>query len=578
MPLQKSPLDLLADFPPSSYQEWRSAAERLLKGAPFDEKLTTPLTEGFTLQPMYMPGLEGAATHPADMYPGFGSLRRGSNPEGIPGGNLAVAQEFAQSSPRELNAVLRSEIDRGLDLIHIVTDVPTRLGHSAARGNLKDRGVRIHSLQDLGALFEGVDILSLPLLLHSGVSVLPLLASLSAHLSRRGETLSSLHGSVIADPLGTLVQTGSLPVSIDSLYDDMCLSVRWADEAASPIRVIGVDGGCYHNGGALSVEELGFSLATGAAYLRELTRRGCTPDQVGKRFLFSFSLGPNFFLEVAKLRAARVLWSTIVAAFGGGAEAQRMHVHGRSSSFFATQLDPTVNMLRGTTEALSGVLGGCDSFHVAPFDECSQQPEEFSRRIARNSLRVLKDEVHVDHVIDPAGGSWYVEWLTDAVAEQAWKIFQKVETAGGMTNALAEGIPQEMVVRSLARRMDDVACKRLRVVGVNVYPNPKEAAPRVPADVSGQGGISPAQAPASEPTRVFLDIETLRKQGPSGLIAGLASAASAGADIGVLFRSLHSLSETPITIRSIAPHRLVEDAEKARAAEQTLKSEGEARR
>jgi methylmalonyl-CoA mutase len=585
MPLHKSSLNLLADFPPSSYQEWRTAAEKLLKGAPFDEKLTTSLLDGITTLPIYMHDSETSARLSIDMFPGFGSLRRGTNADGGSGRRWSVAQEFAIASPDELNAVLRSESDRGLDSVHIVPDFAARLGGLPFDGRPTESGVPIRSLHDFEAILSGIDIERIQLAVQAGASALPLLAFLTALAYRRGLNLASIRGSIISDPLGTLVQAGSLPIPTDSLYDDMRLSVDWADEVMPAVNVIGVDGSCYHNGGALSVEELGFALATGAEYLRELARRSCPVDRAAKRFLFSFSIGPDFFLEIAKLRAVRLLWSSVVAAFGGGAESRKMRVHCRTSSFFAARFDPYVNMLRGTTEALSGALGGCDSLHVSSFDECFQNPDEFSRRIARNTQIILHDEAHVDQVIDPAGGSWFVEWLTDAMADQAWKVFQTIEAAGGMTQSLVKGLPQQMVARSLDRRTEGVASKRTRVVGVNAYPNLKEttpggrpdAGPQTTPDASGRNGSFSRSSPQAERphSRTELDMQL---QSPTAVMDAMARAAMAGATLDELFGSLHPSSSAPVSAVPIPASRLVEEFEDARSAGQESETKREAQR
>ncbi|MDD5349427.1 MAG: methylmalonyl-CoA mutase family protein [Chthoniobacteraceae bacterium] len=189
---------------------------------------------------------------------------------------------------------------------------------------------------------------------------------------------------------------------------------------------------------------------------------------------FSFAMGADFFMAVAKLRAARLLWTKIVAACGGNAESQKMHIYAATSRWNQSKLDPYVNLLRDTTEALSAAVGGADIIDVRPFDAVVREPDEFSERIARNTQLVLKEECHFDHVVDPAGGSYYVETLTAKVAETAWALFQQIEKAGGMIEALKAGIPQKQIKAVAAKKADLVAQRRLSIIGVNVYANPTE--------------------------------------------------------------------------------------------------------
>ena len=197
-------------------------------------------------------------------------------------------------------------------------------------------------------------------------------------------------------------------------------------------------------------------------------------DDAAPRIRFAFSIGSNFFMEIARLRAARLLWAKIVQAFGGGEEAQKMSIHARTSAWNQTVYDPYVNLLRATTEAFSSAVGGCDSLHVSPFDELVRAPDEFSRRIARNTHTVLREESQVTRTVDPAGGSWYVETLTDAVGHKTWAIFQEIEKQGGMAKALAAGWPQAQVADTAAKRAANIAKRKDIFVGSNMYPNLKE--------------------------------------------------------------------------------------------------------
>ncbi|MEI8234389.1 MAG: methylmalonyl-CoA mutase family protein [Verrucomicrobiota bacterium] len=245
------------------------------------------------------------------------------------------------------------------------------------------------------------------------------------------------------------------------------------DEIATA-ESVGVNTLIYHNAGGNAVQELAFGLATGVEYLRQGEKRGVSIDAMAQKLTFSFAMGADFFMAIAKLRAARLLWSKIVAACGGNADSQKMRIYATTSRWNQSKLDPYVNMLRDTTEALSAVAGGADIINVNPFDAVVREPDEFSKRIARNTQLILAEECHFDHVVDPGGGSYYIETLTAQLAEAAWTLFQQVEQAGGMIKALEAGIPQKQVKAVAAKKAEQVAQRRLSLIGVNVYANATE--------------------------------------------------------------------------------------------------------
>jgi len=264
------------------------------------------------------------------------------------------------------------------------------------------------------------------------------------------------------DPLHKLVG-GKLDKSLEAAFGELAK----ADAIAVNTRL-------YHNAGANAVQELAFAMATAVEYLRQNEARGVSVEQSASKLTFGFSMGADFFMAIAKLRAARLLWSRIVAASGGGEAAQKLRVHASTSLWNKSKLDPYVNMLRNTTEAFAAVAGGCESLFVGPFDEVVRKPDEFSERIARNTQVILSKECHFDHVVDPAGGSYYVETLTAQVAEAAWAVFQQIEKQGGMLKALQAGVPQAQIKAVAAKKAEAIAQRRLSIVGTNVYANATE--------------------------------------------------------------------------------------------------------
>jgi methylmalonyl-CoA mutase len=223
------------------------------------------------------------------------------------------------------------------------------------------------------------------------------------------------------------------------------------------------------------VQELGFALASGTEYLTLAVKAGIPIDDVAQRMMFSFGVGSNYFMEIARLRAARLLWAKIIEQYKPQNEtSMQMWIHCNTSAWNKTLFDPYVNLLRTTTEAMSAIIGGTQSLSILPFDTFYKDPDEFSNRLARNQQIILKEEVYLDKVVDPAAGSYYIENLTQLIAEAAWKVFLQVEEKGGMVEAVKAGFVQDMVEKSAGERLDDIANRRIIQLGTNQHPNPAE--------------------------------------------------------------------------------------------------------
>jgi methylmalonyl-CoA mutase len=467
--------ELFNAFPHPTYEEWRELTEKSLKGASFEEKLVTHTYEGMDLQPMYR--MEDIQHLPfVSSIPGSAPYVRSSNPLGHAEKPWDVSQELTAPTPQLFNEAAQHDIARGQTALNIVLDKATRKGLDADQAKDTDvgsAGLSLSTLSDLKTALKGIDLENLPLYVL-GEGAFSFLALAAAYLKAEGKPLGVLRGCIGEDPLGTLAAEGLLPGSAADVYDRLAGITAWALENAPSLQTITVQGAPYHNGGGSAVQEVAFVLAAGAEYLRKLQARGLAIDEVAPRILFSFSIGSNFFMEIAKLRAARILWSTIVEAFGGSEESQKMRIHARTSAWTKTVHDPYVNMLRGTAEAFAGIVGGADSLHVSPFDEAIRPSDEFSRRIARNTQIILQQEANLSRVIDPAGGSWYVETLTDSIAQHAWSLFQKVEEMGGMYEALVKGFPQSEIAEVAAARRKNIGRRKDKFVGTNMYPNLSE--------------------------------------------------------------------------------------------------------
>lgn len=518
MPDKNTPL--FSEFAPNTYDEWRVAAEESLRGASFEDTLLTQTYEGFNLKPIYFPEDAAAIDHQRTT-PGAFPYVRGTQTTPRP---WLIAQESHFTSPEALNQQIRNDLAHGQTAIN--------LNLSKAEGL---------TLTDFVTVFEGIDLTQTPLLISSTNTPLSLVATLAAYLRQEDLPLDQFIGCIGYDPLRTLVETGIQPAN---LYDPMAELTAWAEKNMPNLPTITVDSGIYHDSGANAVQEVAFALATGVSYIRAMQEHGLTTEPVAQRMRFTFAVGTQFFTEIAKLRAARMLWAKVVQAFGGDAESQKLKLHVRTAWRNKTAGDPHVNILRTTVEAFAGASAGCDSLQIAPFDDVFQEPNAFSRRIARNQHIILEEEVNLSRIIDPAGGSWYVESLTDQLAHHAWSLFQDIERQGGMLEALQSGFVQRQVNEVAAQRAANLEAGRDVLVGVNKYVNKQEQPPHITKEPA-----RPVVAQRAAP--VHLTGHTIMEQ--------LIAAAQAGATLGELAAALDSAES--ITVEPLTPRRLAEPFE-----------------
>jgi len=308
-------------------------------------------------------------------------------------------------------------------------------------------------------------------------------------------------GAVAADPLGWLATHGSLPRPLADCFNDLAEGVRLADEVGIGDRIAAIGAECWHESGATAVQELAFALASGAECWRQLLDRGATPAAIAARTQLGFAVGVDFFLEIAKLRAARVLWAKMIAAFGGDAAAQEAWLAVRTARWDMTLYDPHANLLRITTQALSAVVGGADAIDIRPFDEVTGETTELGRRLSRNLHDILAEEFCLEHQVDPAGGSWYVETLTDQLSRKAWALFQDLEQRGGMAATILAGHPQQLVAAAAAERRALVDTRRRPILGTTIQPNLRETPKRDSGPAAAAGGAKRRAAP--KPIRSF---------------------------------------------------------------------------
>ncbi len=462
---------LFEGFVPATYEAWKAETERLLKDAPFDKVMRKQTLEGITLEPIYERDSIAGLAHIHQLPGVLGA--RGGRTLGYREQTWEIAQEIFEPTPAAANAVALESLMRGGTALVFPTDYATAQGldlGSAVPGAVGSCGTPVQTAADFAVWVKGIDPVAAPVYFRSGRTA-PLIAALfRSYVETGGYDFEAVGGSIGYDPVGDAVVEGAIP-RIETVR-------RWAGELACEIgtalpavKLLRTDGLVYRNAGANAVQEVAAVLATANLYLTALVESGMTPAAASGRIEFVFALGGDFFMEIAKLRAARVVWAQILAAWGVSAGDAKMHISARTSIYNKTRQDSHVNLLRVTTEALSGVVGGIDTLTVGCFDEVIRHPGTFSRRIARNLQLILAEECELTKVIDPAGGSWYLENLTDQVGRKGFELFQEIEGEGGILEALASGSLQKAIAGTDAEARKLLGQRRHSLVGTNVYPN-----------------------------------------------------------------------------------------------------------
>jgi len=439
-------------FPPVTTEEWMAKINVDLKGADFQKKLVWRTNEGFNVQPFYRAEDLEKLTHLGTL-PGQFPYVRGTRTNN----DWLIRQDIEGDSEQQINDNARHAIDRGVDSIgiHVCSDF---------------------SASCIATLLAGIDLkkVEVNFLCCPGRAV-EVAKVVVEYLKAQG-LAADFRGSISYDPFKRLLKHG-LPFPKDMVAEAVELLKVVEDVPA--MRCLTVDSFMLGNAGAFITQELGYALAWGAQYLTMLTDAGLEAGKVAKRIKFNMCISSNYFMEIAKFRAARMLWAEIVKAYEPKADScccSKMKVHAVTSRFNQTIYDSHVNLLRSMTETMSAALAGVDSIETLPFDLQYKQPDEFSERIARNQQIMLREESHLNKVVDPAGGSYYIETLTASVAEVAWKLFNEVVDGGGFLALLEKGDVQKAVNESNAKRHTDVARRKEILLGTNQYPNINEKA------------------------------------------------------------------------------------------------------
>ena len=474
-------------FPPVSTAEWKAKVEADLKGAPFDKKLVWRTNEGFNLQPMYR-AEDIVDLKTTDSLPGEYPFVRGTRTDN----DWLSRQEIIADSAAEANTKALDVLTKGINSLGF---------------KIKDA-----SADELAALLKGIDVAAVELnFVCCPRKTLDFARVLVDYLKTNNLT-DKFHGSIDFNPFKKALKHGvEFPADIAAMGVELLDIVK--DVPA--LRVLSVDSVMLSDAGAYIYEELGYALSWGAEWLTMLTDKGLDAAKVADRIKFNMGVSSNYFMELAKFRAARMLWAQIVKQYGADDKACRQVVHATTSKFNQTIYDAHVNLLRSQTETMSAALAGVDSITVTPFDTPYKTPDDFSERIARNQQFLLKEESHLDKVVDPAGGSYYVETLTVAIATEAWKLFLAVEDEGGFLKAVNAGSVQKAIRDASEKRHTDVARRKEILLGTNQYPNINEmAAEKIEIKPACACGCSHDEGEAKgeglPTTRAASDFEALR--------------------------------------------------------------------
>ncbi|MBC7986129.1 MAG: methylmalonyl-CoA mutase, partial [Sphingomonadaceae bacterium] len=450
--------------------DWQERASAEVKGR--DLGWRTP--EGIEVKPVYSAG-EAIDSG----LPGFDPFTRGPYASMYTGRPWTIRQYAGFSTATESNVFYRRNLAAGQHGVSVAFDLATHRGydsdHPRVTGDVGKAGVAIDTLADMQQLFDGIPLDDMSVSMTMNGAVLPVMAFYIVSAEEQGVRQDQLSGTIQNDILKEFAVRNTYIYPPEHSMRIVADIIQYCSEHMPRFNSISISGYHMHEAGATAVQELAYTLADGMAYVRAAMERGLDVDSFAGRLSFFWGIGMNFFMEVAKLRAGRTLWSRIMADFGAKKEKSRMlRTHCQTSGVSLTEQDPYNNIVRTTLEALAAALGGTQSLHTNSFDEAVALPTDFSARIARNTQLILAHESGIANVADPLGGSWYVEALTRELEEKAWALIEEVEAHGGMTKAVAEGLPKARIEEAAAARAARIDRGEDVIVGVNKFRLPEE--------------------------------------------------------------------------------------------------------
>jgi len=453
--------NLFSEFPPVSEKEWKEQVEKDLKGREF-EKLIWKTYEDIDVPPFYTEEDIKQLQNQTGSLPGEFPFVRGASSNS---NDWKINQEISHKDINQANKLALKSLNGGADSLTFKCELD----------NSGYDGIPIQNAEHMTRLLNEIDIETTAINFDSGISSFGILSLYINEAKRRGIKSNKLSGSVNLDPLKDLVINGKFTGQENLVFAGLGELISYLNTNMPLFKGLKIHSSQYHNSGASITQELAYTLAAGVDYLDRLTETGLTIDQISNQMVFSFSIGSNYFMEIAKLRAARMLWAQIVKHYQPKNEASMiMNIEVTNSSWNKTIYDPFVNLLRGTVETMAGALGGADAITVRPFDSEYRNPDEFSLRMSRNTQLILKNESYLGRIADPSAGSYYIENLTNSIARESWKLFQSVETEGGLVESLKSGSVQDTIGETRNSRDMNIALRKDIFLGVNQYPNSTE--------------------------------------------------------------------------------------------------------
>ncbi|MBP1644850.1 MAG: methylmalonyl-CoA mutase [Bacteroidetes bacterium] len=432
---------LFSEFPPVSTEQWEEVIMADLKGGDYEKKLIWKTIEGIDVRPYYR------AENIKDLN---------IEPTTKKDNNWDIRQDIFESDIKLANQIALEGLKRGVNAI----------GFDASK---------VQSDKDMEVLLNGIDLTKVKVNFFFATCFLELTKRFIAYVKAKSIDGTKVYGSMNFDPYIYSLYSGKLCCSDDEIAEQGAQIINLIKENIPNFDAVTVNGHLFNNAGASIVQELAYTLSAANEYLASLTAKGIPAHSVGYRTVFAFATGSNYFMEIAKIRAARILWKKIMQEYNPKCDsAYDLFIATESSFYNKTIYDPYVNMLRTTTETMSAAIAGADSISVYPFDCAFKESDDFSRRIASNQQVLLKEESHFDKVVDPSAGSYYIENLTSSIASHAWDIFKQIEEKGGFLKAIKEGYIQDEVNKTAQKRSKEVAMRKTTILGTNQYPNQTE--------------------------------------------------------------------------------------------------------
>jgi methylmalonyl-CoA mutase len=554
----------MAEFPDKSLADWRALAEQELGGKGV-EGLGTETLEGITLKPLYTAADLEVLEHLGSL-PGFPPYLRGVRATMYANRPWTLRQYAGFSTAEESNRFFRDNLAQGQAGLSVAFDLATHRGydsdHPRVLGDVGNAGVAIDSVEDMKILFDGIPLDRISVSMTMNGAVLPVLAAFIVAAEEQGVPEEKLSGTIQNDILKEFMVRNTYIYPPGPSMRIVADIIQYAARRMPRFNSISISGYHMQEAGASCVQELAFTLADGLDYVRVALSKGLSIDEFAPRLSFFFCIGMNFFMEVAKLRAARLLWAKLMRRFEPKNPASlALRMHCQTSGVSLTEQDPHNNIVRTAIEAMAGVLGGTQSLHTNSFDEALALPTPFSARIARNTQLIIAEESGISRVVDPLGGSYYVESLTQSVAAAAEALVAEVEALGGMTKAVEQGMPKLRIEEVAARRQARIDQGEDVIVGVNRYKSSEEERVELLAidnDKVREQQIARLKAvrAARDGTRVaaaLAALEAAARSGEGNLLEGSIAAMRARATVGEVSDALERVfTRHRATVRSVS--------------------------